>query len=96
MLSSSISGEADEEFHLYEDFPAMDQSDLRCQEKRADAAVEYMVFQGISKSRLVGIGFGKTRQINNCGDPGVICNEEQLAKNRRTEFKIRRKYGNHK
>ncbi len=60
-------------------------------QKRADAAVEYMVIQGISKKRLSAIGFGKNHQINNCGEPGVICNEEQLARNRRTEFKVRRR-----
>ncbi len=84
------------EVDAYTDPRGSDEFNFILSQKRADAAVEYMVFQGISKSRLVGIGFGKTRQINNCGDPGVICNEEQLAKNRRTEFKIRRKYGNHK
>lgn len=83
----------DIELDAYTDPRGSDEFNFILSQKRADAAVEYMVLQGIKKSRLVGIGFGKTHQVNNCGDPGVICNDEQLAKNRRTEFKIRRKYG---
>jgi outer membrane protein OmpA-like peptidoglycan-associated protein/tetratricopeptide (TPR) repeat protein len=79
------------ELDAFTDPRGSDEFNFILSQKRADAAVEYMVLQGIKKSRIVGIGFGKTRMINNCGDPGVICNEEQLAKNRRTEFKVRRR-----
>lgn len=81
------------ELDAYTDPRGSDEFNFILSQKRADAAIQYMVFEGIEKNRLTGIGFGKTHQVNNCGDPGVICNEDQLAKNRRTEFKIRRKYG---
>jgi peptidoglycan-associated lipoprotein len=54
---------------------------------RADSAVTYIVKKGISKSRIVAIGYGETRLVNECSD-GVTCTEEQHQANRRTEFKI--------
>lgn len=54
---------------------------------RADSAVAYIVKKGISKSRILAIGYGETRLINGCSD-GVTCTEEQHQANRRTEFKI--------
>ncbi|NEM99672.1 OmpA family protein [Pontibacter burrus] len=57
-------------------------------ERRAQAAVDYLVSKGVDKSRLTAKGYGKTRLVNNCTD-GVECPEEQHQQNRRTEFKIR-------
>ncbi len=79
------------ELDAYTDPRGTDEFNLQLSQKRADAAVSYMAMHGIDKSRLIGKGFGRARQVNNCGDPGVICNEEQLAKNRRTEFRLTRK-----
>jgi outer membrane protein OmpA-like peptidoglycan-associated protein/tetratricopeptide (TPR) repeat protein len=79
------------ELDAYTDPRGTAEFNLDLSQKRADAAVAYMVVHGIDRSRLIGKGFGKARQVNNCSDPGVICNEEQYAKNRRTEFKLTRK-----
>lgn len=56
-------------------------------QKRANAAVDYVVTQGISKSRITGIGFGESRLLNKCSD-GVNCSEAKHQVNRRTEMKV--------
>lgn len=56
-------------------------------QKRADASVDYIVSQGISRSRISGIGYGETKLLNGCVD-GVNCSEAQHAINRRTEMKV--------
>ncbi|RAU84448.1 OmpA family protein [Pontibacter arcticus] len=56
-------------------------------ERRAKAAVDYIISQGIDKARLKSKGYGETRLLNGCKD-GVRCSEEDHQLNRRTEFKI--------
>ena len=56
-------------------------------QKRANAAVAYIVSQGISQSRLTGTGYGETKLINECAD-GVPCSEYKQQMNRRTEMKV--------
>lgn len=56
-------------------------------QNRANAAVDYLVSQGISRSRLVGKGYGETQLLNGCTD-GVNCSEAQHQLNRRTEMKV--------
>jgi outer membrane protein OmpA-like peptidoglycan-associated protein len=59
--------------------------------KRAEAAVNYIIRQGINPYRMVAAGYGETRLINNCAcepDNNSSCSEEEHQLNRRTEFKI--------
>ncbi len=56
-------------------------------DNRAKAAVDYLVSQGIDRSRLKGIGYGETKLLNHCSD-GVKCSEEEHQENRRTEMKV--------
>ncbi|MBL1407777.1 OmpA family protein [Sphingobacterium faecale] len=56
-------------------------------QRRADAAVAYLVNNGIAKDRLVAKGYGESKLLNGCGN-GVNCSEEQHQENRRTEIKI--------
>ncbi|MGB3947538.1 MAG: carboxypeptidase regulatory-like domain-containing protein [Bacteroidia bacterium] len=63
---------------------------LTLSQKRASAAVDYIVKRGIAKERISGKGYGESKPINKCAD-GVECPEEEHAKNRRTEFQINRK-----
>lgn len=58
-------------------------------ERRAQAAVDYLVSKGIERNRLTAKGYGKTRLVNKCAD-GVECPEEEHQKNRRTEFTIKK------
>jgi len=61
---------------------------MKLSQKRAQAAVDYMISKGIDKKRLTPIGKGETQLVNRCKD-GVDCSEEEHAQNRRTEFKIK-------
>jgi len=56
-------------------------------QSRADAAVAYILSKGISKSRIIAVGYGESRLVNGCSD-GVNCSEQQHQENRRTEFQI--------
>ena len=57
-------------------------------EKRANAAVDYMIMKGdIARARIVSKGYGENILLNDCGD-GSNCSKEEHAKNRRTELKI--------
>jgi len=56
-------------------------------QKRADAAVKYLIENGIEASRLTYKGYGENMLINKCAD-GVTCSEAEHQANRRTEFKI--------
>ncbi|HOW32382.1 MAG TPA: hypothetical protein PLP88_12530, partial [Bacteroidales bacterium] len=49
--------------------------------------VEYIISQGIDKSRITAKGYGEHQLTNKCSD-GVNCTEEEHQANRRTEFKI--------
>lgn len=56
-------------------------------QNRANAAVDYMVSQGIARERLKGVGYGESKLLNECAD-GINCTEEQHQLNRRTEMKV--------
>ncbi|MDN3494068.1 OmpA family protein [Winogradskyella bathintestinalis] len=56
-------------------------------EKRARATLEYMVQNGISRSRLTSKGFGETKPLVPCGEN---CTETEYSINRRCEFIILR------
>jgi outer membrane protein OmpA-like peptidoglycan-associated protein len=59
--------------------------------KRAEAAVNYIIRQGITPYRMVAAGYGETRLLNDCvcePDNNSPCSEEEHQMNRRTEFKI--------
>ena len=53
--------------------------------KRAQATLEYLVENGISRARLSSRGFGETKPIVPCGDN---CTEVEFSINRRCEFLI--------
>lgn len=64
-----------------------DQYNLGLSQRRADAAVEYLVKNGIERARLVAKGYGESRLLNDCGN-GVNCSEEKHQENRRTEIQV--------
>jgi len=55
--------------------------------KRAKVCVDYLVEHGIDKNRLVAIGYGESKLVNDCSD-GVNCTEEEHQQNRRTTFRV--------
>ena len=58
---------------------------LDLSEKRARATLEYLVQNGISRSRLTSKGYGETKPLVPCGDN---CTETEFSINRRCEFLI--------
>lgn len=56
-------------------------------QNRASAAVDYVVSQGVARSRISGIGYGEARLLNNCSD-NQPCSEDKHQLNRRTEMKV--------
>jgi len=78
------------ELHSHTDTRASSQYNMNLSNKRAKAAVDYLISQGIEASRLSSKGFGKSRLINRCKD-GVECSEEEHQQNRRTEFIVTEK-----
>lgn len=75
------------ELSSHTDSRSSDSFNMVLSQKRAKAAVDYIISKGISKSRLKAIGYGETHLLNNCKND-MPCSEEEHAKNRRTEFKI--------
>ena len=58
---------------------------LELSEKRARATLEYLVENGITKSRLTSKGYGETKPLVPCGNN---CTETEFSINRRCEFLI--------
>lgn len=75
------------ELSSHTDSRGNDDYNLKLSQRRADAAVKYIVSKGISASRVVAKGYGEKRLLNRCGN-GVQCSEEEHQINRRTEIKI--------
>jgi outer membrane protein OmpA-like peptidoglycan-associated protein len=75
------------ELSSHSDSKGSDEYNLILSKKRAKAAVDYIVSQGISSGRITGVGYGETKLLNKCAN-NVDCTEEQHAENRRLEFKV--------
>ena len=56
-------------------------------QKRANAAIQYLMSRGIAPNRLSSKGLGELSLKNHCAD-GVECSESEHQENRRTEVKI--------
>jgi len=73
--------------NAYTDARGSSAYNLALSSRRANAAIDYMVSQGISSNRLIAKGFGETQMVNQCVN-GVECSEAAHQMNRRTEFVI--------
>ena len=77
------------ELSSHTDSRAGNDFNLDLSQRRAQAAVDYLVSQGINRDRLVAKGYGETQLINGCDDANAdSCSEEEHQQNRRTEFKV--------
>jgi outer membrane protein OmpA-like peptidoglycan-associated protein/tetratricopeptide (TPR) repeat protein len=56
-------------------------------QRRAQAAVDYIISRGIAKDRLVAKGYGEKRLVNKCSN-GVDCTPAEHQANRRTEVEV--------
>ena len=75
------------ELGSHADSRGSDEHNLALSQRRADAAVEYVVSQGIDRERIRSKGYGETMLVNHCSN-GVKCTSKQHEDNRRTEFVI--------
>lgn len=75
------------ELSSHTDSRASDRYNLVLSDKRAHAAVEYILTQGIAKDRIIAKGYGETKLVNHCKN-NIDCTDEEHQKNRRTEFKV--------
>lgn len=73
------------ELSSHTDQRGKDAYNLKLSQQRAQAAVDYIVSKGISRSRITAKGYGETRPI--VANPK---SEADYQKNRRTEFKVTR------
>ncbi len=75
------------ELGSHTDSRADDKYNATLSQKRAEAAVSYIVSKGVSQSRITAKGYGETQLVNRCAN-NVACSEEEHQANRRTEFKV--------
>ncbi|MDQ3392542.1 MAG: OmpA family protein [Bacteroidota bacterium] len=75
------------ELGSHTDSRADDDYNLRLSQRRAESAVNYIVSEGIDKTRIRAKGYGETQLINRCTNDAA-CSEEEHQQNRRTEFKV--------
>ncbi|MEM7106346.1 MAG: OmpA family protein, partial [Bacteroidota bacterium] len=75
------------EISSHTDSRGSNSSNQELSERRAKSAVDYLVGQGVERSRLAHKGYGESKLRNKCKD-GVECSEKQHQKNRRTEFTV--------
>lgn len=75
------------ELSSHTDSRGSDSYNMTLSQRRADAAVQYLVSRGIAKERLEAKGYGETRLVNHCAN-GVSCTIDEHQANRRTEIEI--------
>jgi outer membrane protein OmpA-like peptidoglycan-associated protein len=76
------------ELGSHTDARGADLYNLTLSDKRAEAAVDYLVStHGIDRDMVTFKGYGETQLINRCDD-GISCPENDHQMNRRTEIKI--------
>ena len=69
----------------FTDSRGSDNYNLALSQRRAKAAVEYLISKGVDATRIKSKGFGEDKLINQCVN-GVNCDEASHQLNRRTEF----------
>ncbi len=74
-------------FASYTDERGSADYNLKLSNKRAVAAKDFLIVEGIDAKRITAQGYGETNLLNKCGDKGD-CTDEQHSVNRRTEVKI--------
>lgn len=75
------------EIGSHADARGSDKYNMALSERRAASTLEYLVENGIDRSRLTSKGYGESMPLNDCTQP-TGCTAEQYAKNRRSEFTI--------
>jgi outer membrane protein OmpA-like peptidoglycan-associated protein len=87
LLFLNTNPEAKIELSSHTDSRGDDDYNKKLSQKRAEAAVNWLIAKGISSARMKAVGYGETKPVNNCLN-NIQCSEEEHQKNRRTEFKV--------
>ncbi|HNU48758.1 MAG TPA: OmpA family protein, partial [Bacteroidia bacterium] len=74
------------ELSCHTDSRGVERDNLILSQARADKAAAYLINKGISKDRIISVGFGSQRLLNNCVR-GILCLEEDHQVNIRTEIR---------
>lgn len=77
------------ELASHTDSRAPENYNMELSKKRAKSCVDYLIEKGITKDRLVPVGYGESKLVNDCAD-GVECSDEEHQQNRRTTFRVLR------
>ncbi len=64
----------------------------RLSQRRAESVIRWLTNKGVSRDRLVPVGYGETVNVNNCKNL-IPCSEQEHQMNRRTEFRVLGKIG---
>lgn len=64
-----------------------DDYNQKLSQRRAAAAVAYIVSEGVDSARITARGYGESQLVNRCRN-GVDCTEGEHQQNRRTELRI--------
>ena len=75
------------ELSSHTDSRGSDGYNINLSQKRANAAVSYIISKGIKANRIIAKGYGERKLMNKCIS-NVQCSEEEHQLNRRTEIKI--------
>lgn len=76
------------ELGSHTDSRGRDSYNLQLSEKRAMAAVDYIINSGvIEKESITSKGYGESTLVNGCRN-GLVCSESKHQENRRTELKV--------
>ncbi|WP_235292480.1 OmpA family protein [Portibacter lacus] len=75
------------ELGSHTDSRGTDEYNMTLSDKRAQAAVDYIIGKGIKASRITAKGYGEAMPLNGCSND-VDCTEAEFQFNRRTEFKV--------
>lgn len=75
------------ELSAHTDAAGNDKYNLKLSDNRAVSCYEYLIANGISKSRIIPKGYGETKLLNNCKD-AKKCSEAENQLNRRVEVKF--------
>lgn len=63
-------------------------SNQQLSDQRAKSTADFLVNKGIEKSRIRFKGYGETKPVSDCDCEARPCSEEDMALNRRTEFRV--------
>lgn len=70
------------------------ESNKALSEARANSTAQFLIKKGIERSRIKFKGYGEASPVNDCNCDAAPCNEEAMAENRRTEFRVLASAGN--